>query len=274
MTTTQTSLNDAVRSYYNTRSESFFDLWGGEYIHYGIYRTGDESLAQASRTTVDQMYDALQLGGTPARVIDLGSGFGSAARVFAEHGHRVSCVDLSAQNNAVHRRLNREQGIDGIAILERSFESLPFDDRSFEVAWSQEAICHSEDPVEVFKEVFRVLAPGGQFTLSNTCCSVSIPRDGLAKLERRNPVHLKSVDEHTRIATALGFELVSCRDLSDSLTLHYRKMLANARDKRDGFIASEGEDYYERVIKGLSYWLQTCERGHLAWAIWHFVKPA
>lgn len=269
----ETTLQEAVRSYYNARSESFFDIWGGEYIHYGIYRTGEESLAEASRATVEHMYRGLSLDGACARVLDLGSGFGSAARYFAERGHRVTCIDLSTQNNAVNRRLNEEQGITGIEILERSFESLPFDDASFDVAWSQEAICHTAEPREVFAEVFRVLAPGGRFTLSNTCRSASIPGDVLETLERRNPVHLRTIAEHTELAESLGFEQESCRDLSGSLTLHYRNMIANVRANETEMVAREGEDYYRRVLEGLGYWLEVCEKGHLAWGIWRFVKP-
>ncbi len=265
---------DAVKSYYNNKVESFFDIWGGEHIHFGIYHDGQESLFDASQRTVEKMYSLLTDIPANARVLDLGSGFGGATRFLAGKGHQITCVDVSAENNRINRQLNEEQGLDAITILEDDFEALSLPDETFDVVWSQEAICHSESLDKVFSEAFRVLKPGGEFVLGNTCCSESIPEDVLQKLNQRNPMALQTINLHSKLATSLGFQESTCMDMSDQLSLHYRKMLQEVGAKESVMVARDGQDYFDRMTRGLAYWLQMCDDGYLAWGIWKFVKPA
>ncbi|ETX04146.1 MAG: hypothetical protein ETSY2_30490 [Candidatus Entotheonella gemina] len=265
---------DAVKSYYNTKVESFFDVWGGEHIHYGIYHDDQESLSEASQRTVENMYALLTDVPANANVLDLGSGFGGASRFLTGKGHRVTCVDVSSENNRINRQLSAEQGIDAITILEEPFESLSLPDKTFDVVWSQEAICHSAALEKVFSEALRVLKAGGEFVLGNTCCSESIPADVLEKLNQRNPMTLQTIDFHSKLAMSLGFEESVCMDMSDQLSLHYSKMLQEARAKEAVMVARDGQAYFDRVVRGLAYWMHMCDEGYLAWGIWKFVKPS
>lgn len=266
------SLTEAVKSYYNSKSATFFDIWGGEYIHYGIYTTGDESLEESSRATVARMADMIRPVDGGARIVDLGSGFGSAARFLTRRGHRVTCVDLSAENNRVNRELNEKQGVEGIEIIENRFESLPLPDGAFDAAWSQEAICHSTTPELVFREVKRLLRPGGQFLMSNTCHSPTIPDAELETINRRNPVDLKTVQFYTDLGESIGLRQEERLDLAAMLPTHYEKMIANTQRNEAALVEREGAEQYARILKGLRYWQDITERGYLDWAVWSFTR--
>jgi ubiquinone/menaquinone biosynthesis C-methylase UbiE len=263
---------EEANGYYDSKVQSFFDIWGGENIHFGIFHDGEESLSEASVKTIEKMYSELTRTSTPARVLDLGSGFGGAARYLADKGHNVTCVDASPENNRVNSQLNAERGFDTITVVDGRFESLSMLDESFDVVWSQEAICHSTDVAKVFSEAWRVLKPGGEFALGNTCRSESIPAHILGDLNKRNSLDLQTLDFHSELAKSLGFQVSVCNDMSTHLGTHYRKMIEEVRAKESIFTEREGKKYFDRVVVSLQYWLRMCDEELMKWGIWKLVK--
>lgn len=49
-------------------------------------------------------------------------------------------------------------------------------------------------------------------------------------------------------------------------------MLRNVLSKESEMAAREGEEYFQRVVRGLNYWLELTEREYLFWGIWKFAK--
>ena len=265
---------EAAHGYYNAKVQSFFDIWGGENIHFGIFRTGNETLAEASMNTIKEMYSMVQTSIEPGgSALELGSGFGGAARYLSNRGHQVTCVDASAENNAVNARLNEERGVSAITIVEGRFEALDLPDASFDLAWSQEAICHSTSVTDVFRETFRVLRPGGIFALGNTCCTDSVPEATLAELNRRNTLDLRTIEFQSQLAESMGFEVTTCHDMSGHLSPHYKKMIEEVREKETLLVERYGDKQFKRIVESLEYWLKICYEGNLAWGIWQFSKP-
>ncbi len=205
----------SASNYYDAKVQSFFDIWGGEHIHFGIYLDETETLAEASARTVEKMYSLLSREQQGARILDLGSAFGGPARLLSSKGHHVTCVALSAANNQVNRQLNAANGFDSIMILEENFESLSLPDDSFDIVWSQDAICHASNLEKAFREAYRVLKPGGAFALCNTCCGDAIPEDVLEALNKRNSLSLQTIGRHSELATSVGFTESVCLDMSE-----------------------------------------------------------
>jgi len=98
-------------------------------------------------------------------VLDVGSGIGGPARYFAEaHGARVTGVDLTAEYVAVATELTRRCGLEQRAsFVQGSALALPFAEARFEVATLIHVGMNIEDKAGLFREVRRVLSPGGLF---------------------------------------------------------------------------------------------------------------
>lgn len=97
---------DTARDYYNSEdADNFYALiWGGEDIHIGLYEKSDEDIATASRRTVKYLAEQLQPLPQQTHILDLGSGFGGAARYLAaEYGAQVTALNLSEVENERHR---------------------------------------------------------------------------------------------------------------------------------------------------------------------------
>ena len=100
-------------------------------------------------------------------VVDVGGGAGTLARIFAGDGHRVTCVDLSADLLAVGRERAAQEGLD-IQFLNCSATDIPLPDASLDVCVVPELLEHVADWEGVLDEAGRILRPGGVLYLSTT----------------------------------------------------------------------------------------------------------
>ncbi|MAT91294.1 MAG: hypothetical protein CME59_01705 [Halioglobus sp.] len=103
----------------------------------------------------------------PFDVVDVGGGAGTLARMFARQGHRVTCVDLSADLLAVGQQRATEENLD-MQFINCSATSIPLPDASLDVCVVPELLEHVEDWEGVLDEAGRVLRPGGVLYLSTT----------------------------------------------------------------------------------------------------------
>ena len=168
------SYSEAVniaRDYYNSDdADNFYAIiWGGEDIHIGLYEKENEPIVDASHRTVRHIAECLGDIGPDHTVLDIGSGYGGAARYLADtFGCTVTALNLSEKENQRNREINLERGLnDKINVIDGSFEDIPADDQTFDVVWSQDAILHSGHREKVLQEVARILKPGGRFIFTD-----------------------------------------------------------------------------------------------------------
>jgi SAM-dependent methyltransferase len=100
-------------------------------------------------------------------LLDVGSGIGGPARYFAaEHGCRVTGVDLTEEFVLVSRSLTRRTKLDhAVKFLHGSALALPFEKADFDRAYTIHAGMNIADKAGLFREVRRVLKPGGLFAI-------------------------------------------------------------------------------------------------------------
>lgn len=266
---------ETARRYYNSDDADRFyaEVWGGEDIHVGIYQRADEPIADASRRTVERMRARLPALTPETRVLDLGSGYGGAARhLAAETGCRVVGLNLSEVENRRARELNAAAGLDSlIDIVDGSFESVPLADRSFDVVWSQDAILHSGDRPAVFAEVARLLVDGGRFVFTDPMAADDCPDGVLDPILAR--IHLSSLGSpaaYRQMAAGVDLVEVSFDEQTDNLVAHYRRVLEETRRRAAELVGAISADYLDNMKRGLEHWIAGGERGFLCWGVFDF----
>ncbi len=95
------------------------------------------------------------------RVLEVGGGIGTDLAQFARHGAVVTDLDLSAGHLALARENFERRGLPGTFVLHDA-ETLPFDDGSFDLVYSNGVIHHTPNTRDVVREIYRVLKPGGR----------------------------------------------------------------------------------------------------------------
>lgn len=279
MTSQYPQIVETARSYYNSDDADnfYFHVWGGEDIHIGLYETPDESIAAASRRTVERMASLIQGLGAGTRVLDMGAGYGGAARFLARaYGCRVTALNLSEKENARHRDLNQLQGLaDRIEVVDGSFGSIPADDAAFDLVWSQDAILHSGHRDLVVGEAARVLRPGGELIFTDPMQADDCPADVLQPvLERIHLGSLGSIGFYRESAARHGLREVEVLELTENLVTHYSRVHDELRHRARSLAGHVSEEYIQRMLAGLGHWIEAGRKGFLRWGILRFRKPA
>ena len=100
-------------------------------------------------------------------LLDLGSGIGGPARWLATTcGCRVVGLDLTEVYCRSARELSARVGLARqTAFVCADALALPFAEAAFDLVWTQHAAMNIADKAELYREVARVLRPGGRFGL-------------------------------------------------------------------------------------------------------------
>ncbi|HEU0127534.1 MAG TPA: methyltransferase domain-containing protein, partial [Pseudonocardiaceae bacterium] len=264
---------NTARDYYNSEdADSFYAVvWGGEDIHVGMYADESEEISVASRRTVESMADLGELS-RESGVLDLGAGYGGAARYLAStYGCRVTCLNLSEVENARNRRLNAEQGLEElIEVVDGSFEDVPFQDNAFDVVWSQDSLLHSGDRARVLEEAVRVLRPGGQMIFTDPMATERANKEDLKLILQRLQLDtLATPSFYQRELLRLGVRSVDFHDHSEQLPRHYQRVYDELVRRKPELAGRVSDEYCTRMQTGLQYWVQGGKAGNLAWGIFH-----
>lgn len=268
---------NTARDYYNSEDADAFyaTIWGGEDIHIGLYESPEESIPEASRRTVEHLATKLNGIGKGHRVLDVGSGYGGAARHLARAlGCRVSALNLSEVENVRARKLTADQGLsDLVEVIDGSFEAIPFDEGTFDAVWSQDAILHSGNRDRVLAEVARVMKTGGRFVFTDPMQADDCPDGVLDPILAR--IHLETLGSpsyYEQAGAAVGLKLVAFENLTHQLCRHYQRVLEETT-RREGELRGKVTDgYITRMKHGLQRWIDGGRAGHLAWGVFLFEK--
>ena len=99
------------------------------------------------------------------RVLDAGSGLGGPSRYLAEtSGCDVIGIDLAPAYVRISELLAERAGISAkLRYQVGSITALPFEDASFDLVWTQHVVMNIADRDGLYREIRRVLKPGGRF---------------------------------------------------------------------------------------------------------------
>jgi len=203
-----------------------FNLWAEKGL--------GESMAADHAWFTERALDKMSL--SPAsRILDLGCGEGCASRLMAARSDGVfQVVGLDVSDEMVHRARIKSRQFERITFLCGSAEHIPCRDEVFTEVLSVSAFYYFENQGRVLKELFRVLAPGGQLLILVGLYK-GVPDWRILARKLRVPVHVCSAVEYRSLLRSAGWVDVETQELvqacePDRRTVdHERVLLISAR---------------------------------------------
>lgn len=111
-------------------------------------------------------------------VLDLGSGAGNdcfVARAFVGEKGKVTGIDFTEAMIEKARINNEKLGYKNVDFIQGDIEAMPLPDNAFDVVISNCVLNLVPDKAKAFKEIYRVLKPGGHFCVSDVVLSGHLP---------------------------------------------------------------------------------------------------
>lgn len=150
-------------------------------------------------------------------VLDLGSGIGGPARTIAAvYGCHVTGIDLVDEYVRAADMLTTMLGLgDRVTFRKGDMTDLPFDDGSFDRAFTIHTQMNVRDKAKLFDEASRVLGPRGRFALYEICAGPnSPPRFPVPWANDPSISFLVTPDELRDMLDRAGFSELEWRDVS------------------------------------------------------------
>lgn len=269
---------EVARDYYNSSDADnfYFNIWGGEDLHLGIYNTPDEPIFDASRRMVERMASKIDKLDEDTPVMDLGGGYGGSMRYLARtYGCPCTVLNLSEVENERDRKMNKEQGLDHLmTVVDGDFADVPFPDESFAVVWSQDSILHSDKREKVIQEAARVLQPGGTLVFTDPMQTDNAPTEELQPIyDRIRLQSLASPSFYKRAGQDAGLKFVEFEEYAKHLHLHYGRVREELIQREDELREKVSDEYIQNMKKGLQHWVDGGKKGYLTWGVFVFRKP-
>lgn len=222
-----------TNDYYDLVTD-FYEFGWGKCFHFAPLHRG-EGLKDAIEKYESRFARDLEVG-QGAIVLDLGCGVGGPMMNIAEiTGAKVTGINNNEYQIGKGRGYIEKAGLSGqCSFLKCDFMNLPMENGSVDAVYSIEAIPHAPDKESLFREIRRVLKPGGKFVASDWCVT--------RQFDPKNDEHVRAIrgmeigsglpytfstEETLSALKKAGFEVVRSKDLveeCDSETPWYRPL--------------------------------------------------
>lgn len=267
-----------ARTYYNSHDADTFyrTIWGGSTINIGLYESPSDPIPIASHRTIERMASLIAPITSAMRILDLGSGYGGAARHLAKtYGCAVCCFNLSEVENERNRKMIQDEGLGHlVSVREGSFEDLRMlPEGGFDVVWSQDAFLHSGDRKAVVRGIDRVLVKkGGTVVFTDPMAANGVDQRELGPiLERLSLESMGEVDSYRHLFEEVGLFLdTGFVDLTQHMEVQYGRVLRELEDRERELKGEISDEYVGNMKVGLKNWVEGARNGKLCWGILRF----
>jgi len=217
-----------------------------------------EDIGQHSWVTARELradIDRLGLTAT-SRFLDLGCGAGGPLTfVIASVGCAGVGLEVSGAAVESARRRAASLGVERLTTVRQTDldHPLPLQTHAFDSAVALDVVLHLVDRAAVFREVARVLVPGGRFLFTDAGVKAGdLSDEELASRSLHRPTQLVPAHVNEQALAAAGFRLVETEDRTESLLANAAGRLAARAARRAELEPLEGAAGFERQQRYLA----------------------
>lgn len=210
-------------------------------------------------------------------VLDVGCGIGGSAFFMAkQYQTNVLGIDLSQNMLDIANDRLKEQTFSSNVNVKfelRDATKCKFNENTFDVIYSRDCILHIFDKLNLFKNFYKWLKPGGVLFITDYCCGDPPHSKAFQLYLVDRKYHLHTPKEYAQIIKNAGFINVDGKDE----TQQFVSVLNNELDKfaliKDEFISEFSEKDYDYIVKGWKAKVVRCGQKDQKWGSFIAYKP-
>ena len=219
-----TQVNEAIQAHYTRPDLGSVILAALEKAGKDVNRLTPEDLAPIDefhirgRTATLELAQAASVDSTK-RVLDVGSGVGGTSRCLArEFGCRVTGIDLTDEYCRAAAMLSDRIGLGQLVDYRQGdATNLPFPEASFDIVWTEHVAMNIPDKPALYREMYRVLKPGGTLAIYDILAGPSGPVLFPVPWARTpESSFLATPDELQKLLEKAGFKVAASADTTDA----------------------------------------------------------
>jgi sterol 24-C-methyltransferase len=207
-----------VSRYYDVVTQFYEYAWGSSF-HFSPRRRG-EGLAGSQKRQEEGVGELLRLQ-PGMRVGDIGCGIGGPLVAIGKAtGASILGLNFNAHQIARGEELVRRAGLESTcSFMLANFMDVPLPDGHFDALYSFEAICHAPDTGALFRELYRLLRPGGEIAAIDWCLTERFEENDPQQCDIRDRLEyanatpdLLTTQQQLDVMKQEGFEILSAID--------------------------------------------------------------
>jgi MPBQ/MSBQ methyltransferase len=217
-------VNESVKAHYTRPDLGSLILAALEKAGKDLNRLTPEDLAPIDEFHIRGRAATLELARAASvdsgkRVLDVGSGVGGTSRCLArEFGCRVTGIDLTDEYCRAAAMLSDRTGLaELLDYRQGDAANLPFPDASFDIVWTEHVAMNIPDKPKLYREMYRVLKPGGTLAIYDVLAGPSGPVLFPVPWARTpESSFLATPDELRNLLEEAGFNIAAWSDTTDA----------------------------------------------------------
>ncbi len=234
---------------------------GGFDIHYGCFRSPTDTVFESSKATNERLLTCLDWTLPVTKdsyILDLGSGHGGISHEIAQRfGCKVMGINISPEQNKMNLEEAARLGVGRLVEVKLANfnEGLPAEFTGmFTHVISCEVLCHAASKPDLFKDLKRVLKPGGAFVFTDIMGADGADEKVLKDFTDRNATtKMARPSEYLDLLKEAGFKQESFLDFSPHLEYYFQSMVGQITKHRADMLRENcPESYLDKWMESLT----------------------